>query len=146
MENRFKEILNRNFLFSLGLVLCLAVFLPGSEGLAQNNTWKQNAPTSNGVSDEESMVSNGGKAYDFDQLLREVNNEKEAVETSNMSEEEKTTRLKFLDNALSIANEGLTIRAAFEQSYLLLEDSISVNFPSIDFTSIRDAYIDQFDQ
>jgi len=122
------------------------MFLPSSETVAQNNAWKQNSPTSNGVSDEESMVANGGRAYDFDQLLSEVNTEKAAIESSNMSEEEKTTRLKFLDNALSIANEGLTIRAAFNQSYSLLEEPISANFPSIDFVSIRDAYIDQFEQ
>lgn len=149
MKNQFKKTMNVQMISSALLVFCLSIFLSLGETVAQNNSWKSSAPNPpTGLStDEESMVSNGGRSYDLDQFLTEVDLEQDVVRNnSTMSNAEKTSRLKILEGSKEQANLGLTIEASFNQAYNFYEPIVSDRFPQIDFISIRDEYIDAFEQ
>lgn len=123
-------------------------FVSSNDALAQNNQWRTSAPNPpSGITEDESaLVSNGGTPFDMNLFVSEVEAEKQAVTNSNMRQSEKTSRIKLLDEALSKASEGFTIEASFAQSFLALKDTVFQNFPNINFASIRDEYIEKFEQ
>jgi len=132
--------------FLMGALLFGFVF--SSDALAQNNQWRKSAPNppSGMTEDESALVSNGGTPFDMNLFVSEVEAEKQAVANSNMRQPEKTSRIKLLDEALSKASEGFTIEASFTQSFLILKDTVFQNFPNVNFASIRDEYIEKFEQ
>ncbi len=148
MKHQIRKTMNVQMISSALLVFCLSIFLSLGETVAQNNSWRSSAPNPpSGLStDEESMVANGGRSYDVDQFLLDIEVEQRNVIEGNFSSEEETSRLKMIEAARVRALKGMTIEAAFIQAYNILEDSISNEFPSVDLGSIRDEYINHFEQ
>lgn len=148
MKHPFKKAMKIQMISSALLVFCLSIFLSLGETVAQNNSWRSSAPNPpSGLStDEESMIANGGRSHDVDQFLLDIEVEQRNVIEGNFSSEEETSRLKMIEAARVRVLKGMTIEAAFNQAYNILEDSISTEFPSVDFGFIRDEYINQFEQ
>ena len=148
MKNSIKKTVGLQMLASGLLVFGLSLFLSIGEMSAQNNEWKTSAPNPPvGLStDAEAMVVNGGRSYDLDQFTLDVEIEKRAVIEGNYSNGEEVSRLKILEAASIRANQGMTIEASFNQAYVILQNSIEINFPSVDLVSIRNEYIDKFEQ
>jgi len=148
MKQQFKKRMKVRMMSSALLVFCLSIFLSLGETVAQNNSWKSGTPDpQSGFTTSKVPTSAHGDAdFDLDQFLMDVEIEQREVIEGNFSKEEETSRLKILEVAKNRSASTLTIEDTFIQSHNILLRGINEVYPSVDFASIRDEYIDQFQQ
>jgi hypothetical protein len=148
MNHPFKKTIKVQMMSSALLVFCLSIFLSLGETLAQNNSLKSSAPNpQSGFRTGKVLTSaHGDPDFDLNQFLTDVEIARREVIEGNFSKEEETSRLKILEVAKTRSASTLTIEDTFIQSHNILFKGINEVYPSVDFASIRDEYIDRFQQ
>lgn len=149
MKNQIKK--NMNFpLF--GTVFCcflFSLFIFTGESIAQHNSWEASTPNppSGPSTDDSGLVGNGGKDFDFDLFETQVSQEIDEVnDDPNLTAEERTVRIKVLDEAIQGAEQGFAISPSFDIAFMKLEPIVENRAPNVDLPSIIEEYKVQFEQ
>ena len=149
MKNQIKKNLNFPLFGTVFCFFLFSLFIFTTDSNAQNNSWEASAPNPpSGLStDDSGLVGNGCKAFDLDQFETEVSQEINEVNNDpNLTVEERTVRVKVLDEAIQGAEQGFAISPSFDIAFMKLETIVENRAPNVDLSSIIEEYKVQFEQ
>jgi len=105
--------------------------------LGVNNVYSQSASP-------DEFIPNVDRDY-VDQFEAQVDVEIQNVQNdTNLSNEEKTVRVKLLSAAVSNANNGLLIERAFDVAYNQIDERVQLFAPNVNLKTILLEYKNQF--
>jgi len=114
-----------------------AMFIFAFVFLGVNNVYSQSASP-------DEFIPNVDRDY-VDQFEAQVDVEIQNVQNdTNLSNEEKTVRVKLLSAAVSNANNGLLIERAFDVAYNQIDERVQLFAPNVNLKTILLEYKNQF--
>lgn len=129
-----KPSLKKSALKTLGVS---ALFVFAFVFLGVNNVYSQSASP-------DEFIPNVDRDY-VDQFEAQVDVEIQNVQNdANLSNEEKTVRVKLLSAAVSNANNGLLIERAFDVAYNQIDERVQLFAPNVNLKTILLEYKNQF--